>query len=123
LIEIGKAEARDLASASFNVKRLRNLVPSLKGNAVSRPKIVLAGASGDLGYRITKALLARGAEVCALVRNDASPASLKLKSLGTILLPVNVSDAGSVAAACAGAVCVVSALNGLHEVIAIDFAS
>jgi putative NADH-flavin reductase len=38
------------------------------------PFIALAGPTGDLGERILKALVARGAAVRALVRGDASEA-------------------------------------------------
>lgn len=90
----------------------------LRGIAVSKPIIVLAGASGDLGYRIAQALLDRGAEVRALVRNDVTtPNFTRLAFLGANPVGADVHDVRSVAAACAGADCVVSALNGLHEVI------
>jgi hypothetical protein len=39
----------------------------------NQPVIALAGASGDLGFRIARALVERGAEVRALVRPDVSP--------------------------------------------------
>ena len=38
---------------------------------MTTPTIVVAGAAGDLGTRITTALLRRGAGVRALVRTDA----------------------------------------------------
>jgi len=85
---------------------------------VARPTIVLAGAAGDLGARICKALLARGAAVRALARVGVSAADRdRLAGTGATIAPVDASDTGSVAAACAGAACVVSALNGLHDVI------
>ena len=85
---------------------------------MAEPTIVLAGAAGDLGARIAKALIARGAAVRALVRNEASAGERdRLTAMGAAVAPADVSDVGSVAAACAGAACVVSALNGLREVI------
>jgi uncharacterized protein YbjT (DUF2867 family) len=85
---------------------------------MSRPVILLSGASGDLGNRIAKALLGRGAVVRALVRNDASGIDRgKLLGLGATLAAADVTDVGSVAAACEGVACVVSALNGLQDVI------
>lgn len=85
---------------------------------MSQPTIVLAGAAGDLGTRITKALVMRGATVRALVRPDASAHDNdRITALGATLAPADVTDATSVAAACEGAACVVSALNGLHDVI------
>ena len=85
---------------------------------MAQPTIVLAGAAGDLGTRIAKALIGRGAEVRALVRHDAPAADRnRLSALGLAVTPADIADAGSVASACEGAACVVSALNGLHDVI------
>jgi len=83
-----------------------------------QPIILLAGAAGDLGTRIAKALAARGATVRALVRNGSSAnAGDKLLEFGATIASADMSNTGSVAAACEGAACVVSALNGLHDVI------
>ncbi len=80
--------------------------------------ILLAGAAGDLGTRIAKALTARGAAIRAVIRTDASPASRdRLAGLGVTVVPADMADIASVAAACEGAACVVSALNGLRDVI------
>jgi uncharacterized protein YbjT (DUF2867 family) len=85
---------------------------------VVQPNIVLAGAAGDLGTRIAKALIGRGAAVRALVRSEVSAADKdRLTALGAVVAPADVADVGSVAAACEGGACVVSALNGLHDVI------
>ncbi|MBC7799253.1 MAG: NmrA family NAD(P)-binding protein [Gemmatimonadaceae bacterium] len=85
---------------------------------VSQPIIVLAGAAGDLGSRIAKALIARGAAVRALVRPDASTDGRdRLTALGMSVTPADIADAGSLARACEGAACVVSALNGLRDAI------
>lgn len=79
------------------------------------PSIVVAGATGDLGARITRALVERGATVRALVRHDADDAvHRQVRELGA---EVAIADVSSVAIACRGADCVVSALNGLREVI------
>ena len=52
------------------------------------------------------------------MRNDVSAGDRdRLSATGATLAPADVADAGSVAGACEGAACVVSALNGLHEVI------
>jgi len=85
---------------------------------VTRPTIVLAGAAGDLGTRIARALVARGADVRALVRKQA-PASEneRVAALGAKLVSADVHDVESVAVACEGAACVVSAWNGLRDVI------
>jgi uncharacterized protein YbjT (DUF2867 family) len=85
---------------------------------MTQPNIVLSGAAGDLGTRIAKALVTRGAKVRALVRTDTSEKDKEhLTALGLTLAPANVNDVDSVAAAIEGATCVVSALNGLHDVI------
>lgn len=85
---------------------------------MAQPIIALAGATGDLGTRITKALIARGASVHALTRADASEQKRQqTEALGATVAQADMSDITSVAAACEGAACVVSALNGLHDVI------
>ena len=85
---------------------------------MAQPTIVLAGAAGDLGTRIAKALVERGASVRALVRNDASAADRnRLSALGLTVAPADIGDTRSIAGACEVAACVVSALNGLHDVI------
>ncbi|THF68383.1 NmrA family protein [Deinococcus sp. Arct2-2] len=83
-----------------------------------QPIIVLAGASGDLGTRIARALVSRGAAVRALIRpNLSAPERIHLTALGVSLAETDPEDVASLAAAMAGASCVVSALNGLHDVI------
>jgi len=80
--------------------------------------VVVAGAAGDLGSRIATALVARGATVRALVRPRADPADReRLTGLGAEMVAADPTDLDSTAAAVAGASCVVSALNGLREVI------
>ncbi|THF84387.1 NmrA family protein [Deinococcus sp. KSM4-11] len=80
--------------------------------------VVLAGAAGDLGTRIARALVRRGAEVRALVRPGLTPDDrTRLTALGVTLTPTDPADVPALAAAMQGASCVVSALNGLHEVI------
>jgi uncharacterized protein YbjT (DUF2867 family) len=80
--------------------------------------IVVAGATGNLGGRIVKALLARGAVVRALVRPGSAPAGVKaLTDLGVEVIAVDPTSVASVAAACRGAACVVSAVLGLRDVM------
>lgn len=87
----------------------------MTAGAQPNPIIVLAGAGGDLGDRIARALIASGANVRVLVRSSASASALQdLVSLGA---DVDYRDPGSLERACAGAACVVSALNGLDPVI------
>jgi NmrA-like family len=85
---------------------------------VNQPEIILAGAAGDLGGRILKALVARGATVRALVRSGASgDITDRVNGLGARVVRADETNVESLAAALEGAACVVSALNGLREVI------
>lgn len=81
-------------------------------------RVLLAGATGDLGRRIARALVGRGAEVRALVRAGGSDGPRRdLTGLGAAVVTADLDDVASVAAACDGAAVVVSALGGLREVI------
>jgi nucleoside-diphosphate-sugar epimerase len=80
--------------------------------------IVVAGATGNLGRRIARALRERGASVKALVRHGTAQERIEpLQSLGIAIVPVDLSRASEVTPACSGASCVVSALSGLRNVI------
>ena len=80
--------------------------------------ILVAGATGNLGERIINALLARGAEVRAVVRSGCDIEKLnKLEKLGVKIFTVNMSNVEEISNACVGVFCVVSALQGLQEVI------
>lgn len=80
--------------------------------------IALAGAGGDLGGRIAKALAERGADVRALVRPEAKgDMRARIEALGARTVPADPADLHAMAGACAGAACVVSALNGVREVM------
>ena len=84
----------------------------------TNPVIALAGASGDLGFRIARALIERGADVRALVRPDVLPAErTRLEAIGLDLTEAHPGDRDALASACAGATCVVSGLNGVHDVM------
>jgi nucleoside-diphosphate-sugar epimerase len=79
---------------------------------------VLAGATGDLGFRIARELLKRGATVRALVRpGNIRPEVTELQDLGAEIATVDFNSVTALTKACAGAACVVSALSGLREVI------
>jgi uncharacterized protein YbjT (DUF2867 family) len=77
--------------------------------------VVIAGATGDLGARITREVLRTGAEVRALTR--ATGRAEELGELGAVVVPVDYEDAQGLAAAVSGADVVVSALSGLAPVI------
>ena len=79
---------------------------------------MLAGATGDLGFRIAQALLTRGATVRALVRpGNTKPVVASLREQGVAVVEVDFTSVAALTQACAGAACVVSALSGLREVI------
>jgi nucleoside-diphosphate-sugar epimerase len=78
----------------------------------------VAGATGNLGGRIVRALIERGASVTALVRPGAARDKLeRSQALGATIASVDLSRDSEVAPACSGASCVVSALQGLWDVI------
>ena len=82
------------------------------------PVIALAGASGDLGSRIARALVRRQANVRALVRpNMHSGDRARLEAIGLHLAEADPHDPNTVAAACEGVGCVISALSGVREVM------
>lgn len=72
--------------------------------------IAVAGATGNLGKRIVKALRARGAEVIALVRNAD-----KAKDLDAKVVAIDLAKPEAIPLE--GVTCVVSALQGLGDII------
>ena len=80
--------------------------------------IVVAGATGNLGLRIVKALLTYQVDVIALVRNSSDVVKLNiLEKLGAKVVKVNLNNVDEISMACVGASCVISALAGLRETI------
>lgn len=80
--------------------------------------IVVAGATGNLGERIVRALRRRNASVRALVRPGGAPEKIaRLQALGAEIMRVDYRNPSELTAACEDAVSVVSALQGLREVI------
>ena len=80
--------------------------------------VVVAGATGDLGNRIVKALVRDGTRVSALVRNGNAPERIEaLRALGATPVSIDTWSVEVIADACHGAECVVSALAGLGDVI------
>jgi uncharacterized protein YbjT (DUF2867 family) len=80
--------------------------------------IVLAGGTGDLGGRIATALGTRQVAFRALVRPGTSTAMVAgLEAAGATVVETDYDDADALRSACAGASCVVSALNGLQPVM------
>lgn len=80
--------------------------------------ILVAGATGNLGGRIVRELLQRGAAVRALVRpsSDAEKVT-KLKEQGVQIAEADLVDMEQLTKACEGVSCVVSALQGLRDVL------
>lgn len=80
--------------------------------------IIVAGATGNLGNRIVRELMKRGATVRALVRASGDPEKLKsLQEMGAEIHEVDFDSVDAIAEASIGAVCVVSSLAGLSDVI------
>ena len=80
--------------------------------------ILLAGATGDLGGRIAKALARERASFRVLVRPGTARDRLApLEVLGAEVREVDFADPAGLREACAGVSCVVSALSGLRPVI------
>ena len=81
-------------------------------------QILVAGATGNLGNRICRELVKRGAEVKAIVRGSADPEKTNaLKKLGVSVVAVDLNSVDEIAKVSTGANCVVSAVAGLGEVI------
>ncbi|THW88271.1 NAD(P)-binding protein [Aureobasidium pullulans] len=85
---------------------------------MSKGFVAVAGATGGLGQLIAKALRARNVPVKALVRLNTSPSRIsKLHDIGVKISPVDLLDVSSLTSELNGAICVVSALQGLKDVI------
>lgn len=81
-------------------------------------KIVVVGGTGNLGGRISRALSSRGANTVALTRAGAEVKHRKsFEDAGVQLREVDMTSLSDLTAACEGAACVVSALQGLRDVI------
>lgn len=79
---------------------------------------VLAGATGNLGGRIARAILERGANVRAVVRHNSNPDKVEeLRKRGATIAEVDFNSVPELTGACSGASCVISALSGLRNVI------
>lgn len=80
--------------------------------------IIVAGGTGNLGERIVRALMARGADVRILARFSTDGTKLRrLENLGAKIFKIDMADSAEIAKACTGASCVVSALAGLRDVV------
>ncbi|TPG10809.1 NmrA family NAD(P)-binding protein [Sphingomonas oligophenolica] len=85
---------------------------------IDRPVIAIAGAGGDLGSRIATALAARGANVRALIRPGlTNKERARIEALGVTAVAADPASIDDMAHAIGQAGCVVSALNGVREVM------
>ena len=80
--------------------------------------ISVAGSTGNLGGRIVHALLGQGGSVRALVRpGTAADKTEGLAKAGAEIVEVDMASGPDLARALEGSTCVVSALQGLRDVI------
>ncbi len=83
-----------------------------------RKIVVVAGATGNLGGKIVKALLALDVEVRAIVRLGSDIKKIKdLEQKGAKIFQVDTSNKSEISKHCKGAHCLVSALAGLKETV------
>jgi uncharacterized protein YbjT (DUF2867 family) len=83
-----------------------------------RKIIVVAGATGNLGGKIVKELLALDVEVRAIVRLETDIKKVKdLEQKGVQVFQVDTSNKSEISKHCNGAHCLVSALAGLKETV------
>jgi nucleoside-diphosphate-sugar epimerase len=81
-------------------------------------KIIVAGATGKLGYQIVENLLELNATVIAVVRQSTNSHNItKLEKIGVQVHQVDFDNVEELAKVCIGVDCVVSALAGLEDVI------
>jgi uncharacterized protein YbjT (DUF2867 family) len=77
---------------------------------------VIAGATGNLIGRIARAILERGANVRAVVRQNSDPAKVEeLRKRGAAIAVMDFNSVPEVTEACLGGSCVISALCGLRH--------
>lgn len=80
--------------------------------------VLVAGATGNLGGRIVKALLARKADVRVIVRPTTDQAKIQAwENQGVSVIKLDMTDTEALQQALRNVTCVVSALQGLEDVI------
>lgn len=80
-------------------------------------RVLVAGATGDLGGRIIKHLDKKGARIRALVRKGSTKSDLESLGKNVELIEVDYNNREELVAACKDVQVVVSALSGLRNVI------
>jgi NAD(P)-dependent dehydrogenase (short-subunit alcohol dehydrogenase family) len=94
------------------------LLQSTSATTMTSPFVAVAGATGGLGQLIAMALIKRGVAVKALVRPNTDPSRTeKLRRAGATIAPVDLSAVPALTNELTGAMCVVSSLQGLRDVI------
>ncbi|MEJ5166808.1 MAG: NmrA family NAD(P)-binding protein [Thermoanaerobaculia bacterium] len=84
----------------------------------NKKKVLLAGATGNLGGRILKELIKRKVPVIALVRKETPKEKIsKLKLQGAEVLFTDFQDAKALGLSLKAVSTVISALSGLYDVI------
>ncbi len=80
--------------------------------------ILVAGATGNLGLRIAKALVSKNITVRALVRTNSQSDKIKLlEKLGVEICKVDQWTINEIKSHCNGVTCIVSVLAGLRDVV------
>lgn len=80
--------------------------------------VLVVGATGRLGLKIVRELIAAGAHVRATHRASSKPEQIDpLRDSGAELVVADLADPSSLVRACTGVDVVVSAVQGLHDVI------
>lgn len=80
--------------------------------------VAIAGATGGLGQLIVKEVIKRGVSVKVLVRPRTDPSRTEnLRGAGVTIVQVDLSDVLALIRELTGAICVVSTLQGLKDVI------
>jgi len=80
--------------------------------------ILVAGATGDLGFRIVKALANKDVEIRAVVRSSSNSDKItSLENLGVKIYRVDAWSIEELSIPCKNVSCVISSLAGLRDVI------
>ena len=80
--------------------------------------ILVAGATGNLGQKISRELIKRNTTVRAIVRDGSKQEKIDtLEKMGVDVVKVDLSNTQDLIHACEGVSCIVSAVAGLHDVI------
>lgn len=86
--------------------------------AMTTKFVAVAGATGGLGQLVAMELVKRGMSVKALVRPNTDPSRTeKLRNAGVTIASVDLSAVRDLTGELSGAICVVSTLQGLSDVI------